>query len=202
MVKKVIFLLVTLAIVSSYSASFWTSFETMTENESATFLAENDIIKDYWNDWEKYRYQDWLTRWEWLKIFMKISWKKIEDKCDWIFSDLKSGWQCKYVEAALRNWFISKNDKFRPNDNFTKTEVAKLITKVKWVEKVVETDNWQNDYMLTLYEYWIIKNKYTDYNADAKRWWIFQIATSTIKKEEEIKKIQVEKKKTMSDETM
>ncbi|PID87400.1 hypothetical protein CSB07_01775 [Candidatus Gracilibacteria bacterium] len=202
MVKKVIFLLVTLAIVSSYSASFGTSFETMTENESATFLAENDIIKDYGNDWEKYRYQDGLTRGEGLKIFMKISGKKIEDKCDGIFSDLKSGWQCKYVEAALRNGFISKNDKFRPNDNFTKTEVAKLITKVKGVEKVVETDNWQNDYMLTLYEYGIIKNKYTDYNADAKRGWIFQIATSTIKKEEEIKKIQVEKKKTMSDETM
>lgn len=202
MIKKAFSSIILLILLFGHSASFWASFETMSENESATFLVGKDIIKDYWTDWDKYRFNDGLTRWEWLKVFMKISWKNIVDKCDWVFSDLKSGWQCKYVEAALEAWFITKNDMFRPNDNFTKTEVAKLITKAKWINKVKNTSNWQDDYMQTLFEYWIIETKYTNYNADAKRWWIFQIATSTIKKEQEIKKIQIEKKNFMSDETM
>lgn len=201
MIKKALSWIAITVLFFNFSSSFWV-YETMSENDAATFLVENEIIKDHWTNWNEYRYLDWLTRWEWLKIFMKISWLEVIDKCDWVFSDLTSGWQCKYVEAWLKAWFISQNETFRPNDNFTKTEIAKLITKAKWIEKVQVTNNWQNDYMETLFEYWIIESKYYDYNSDAKRGWIFQIATSTIKKEEEIKKKQVEKKKTMSDETL
>jgi hypothetical protein len=62
------------------------------------------------------------------------------------------------------------------------------------------TSNWQEDYMMTAYEYGIISEKYYTYDANATRGWIFQIATATIEKEEEIKEIQEEK--LMSDEAM
>jgi hypothetical protein len=40
--------------------------------------------------------------------------------------------------------------------------------------------------MMTAYNFNIIDEKYTDYNADATRGWIFVIATYTIENEEEI----------------
>jgi hypothetical protein len=41
--------------------------------------------------------------------------------------------------------------------------------------------------MMTAFEYGIIDEKYYNYNDNASRGWLFQIATSTIEKEEEIK---------------
>ena len=55
--------------------------------------------------------------------------------------------------------------------------------------------------MMTAYEYGIIESKYTDYNADATRGWIFAIATTTIEKEEEIQEKMLEEG-LMSDEVM
>jgi len=40
--------------------------------------------------------------------------------------------------------------------------------------------------METAYFYGIIDDKYTDFNANAFRGWIFTIATATIEKEDEI----------------
>jgi hypothetical protein len=98
----------------------------------------------------------------------------------------------------LEKEYIAANPSFRPEDNITKTEAMKLILKVQDIAKVQETDNWQEDYMLTAYEYGIIDAKYTDYNADATRGWIFQIATVTIEQKEEIK-VKI-KEKIISDE--
>ncbi len=76
----------------------------------------------------------------------------------------------------------------------------KLVLKAKWIEKTQSTENWQEDYMMTAYEYGIIDEKYSDYNADATRGWIFQITTAVIEQEVEIKGLIEEK--TMSDEAM
>ena len=54
--------------------------------------------------------------------------------------------------------------------------------------------------MITAYEKGIIEKKYTDFNASALRGWIFATATSVVKKEEEKKRIEKEKK--ISDEAL
>ena len=73
------------------------------------------------------------------------------------------------------------------NDRFClKRDVPKI--KAKNIAKIQETSNWQKDYMDTLVHYGLIKQSYNDYNANAKRWWIFSIVTATLKKEPEIKK--------------
>jgi hypothetical protein len=135
-----------------------------------------------------------------MKIVAKLSGKKIDDKCDWIFPDVNiNGWACKYIEFAYRENFIAKNEFFRPNSLITKTESMKLILKAKWIEKTVKTDDWKKDYMITAFEKWIINKKYYDYNKKALRWWIFTSATSVIKIEE---KKEIEKKKLISDEAL
>lgn len=140
----------------------------------------DDIDKDF-------RLKDSITRQEVMKIIAKLSWDEITSNCNGIFSDVATdGWGCKYIEWALSKWHIATNDTFRPEDKITKTEAMKLILKVQWIDKVQVTANWQEDYMMTAYNFNIIDEKYTDYNADATRGWIFVIATYTIENEEEI----------------
>jgi len=45
----------------------------------------------------------------------------------------------------------------------------KLVLKVKGVQKIQTTDNWQEDYMKTAYFYRIIPEPYTNYDAFAFR---------------------------------
>ena len=175
------------------------------EYNSANYLADQGIIKDVriWLDisgtpyeilgWgmmmasmDAYRLNEEITRKEVMKIVMKLSGKDIIDQCRWDFSDVSDDWGCKYIEAALDTWYIANNDEFRPDDNITKTEAMKLVLKAKWVQKVQETDAWQEDYMMTAYQYGIIDEKYYNYNDNGTRGWIFSIATSTIEKEDEI----------------
>jgi len=155
---------------------------------------------------ELFRLWDTITRQEVMKILAKISEEDIEDTCRWEFNDVdKNGWGCKYIEWALGKWFIAENEIFRPDDNITKTEAMKLILNVKWIPKVNETENWQKDYADTALEYGIVEEAYTDYNADARRGWLFLIAATTIEKEEEIKKKlrenqEIEEEEIVSDE--
>ncbi len=186
MIKKYISLFMVLAF--SLGSVFALSQD---EIDAANSLAEKWIIEDHSDFPEEYRLWDNITRRETMKIVMKLSGLEIDDKCEWKFSDLpETDWGCKYVESALNYWFIAPNPKFRPDDNITKIESMKLVLKAKWVEKIQITENWQEDYMETAYEYWIIDEKYYDYDAEAKRWWIFKITTATIEKEEEIKEKQ------------
>jgi len=167
--------------------------------EAANFLAIEWVIADKSATPADYRLLDTITRQEVMKIIAKLSGETIEETCAGIYNDVdKTGWGCKYIEWALEKEYIAANPSFRPEDNITKTEAMKLILKVQDIAKVQETDNWQEDYMLTAYEYGIIDAKYTDYNADATRGWIFQIATVTIEQKEEIK-VKI-KEKIISDE--
>lgn len=185
--------IITISLLISFS--FGTGFAaTQKEKEAANYLAEKEIIKKQANI-ENYKLDFKISRMETMKIIAKLSGKKVENKCDWIFSDVdKNGWGCKYIEFAYREGLIAKNPKFRPNDFITKTESMKLILKAKWIKKTRITQKWQEDYMITAYEKGIIEKKYTDFNSPALRWWIFATATSVVKKEEEKKRIEKEKK--------
>jgi len=188
-------------IVLLLTLSFATSFAfTEKESDAAKYLAERWIIKEQ-DKISDYKLDLTITRQETMKIIAKLSGKNVEDKCEGIFSDVdKNGWGCKYIEFAYRENLIAKNETFRPNDLITKTESMKLILKAKWIEKTRVTNNWQEDYMITAYETWIIEEKYYDFNEPSKRWWIFATATTVVKKEEEKKRI--EEEKTLSDEAL
>ena len=170
------------------------------EYEAAMFLANRWIIVNQASA-ELYELDSEIQRQATIKIVMKLSWIEIEDVCRGEFSDVDTTtWPCKYIEAALDAEFIAANDTFRPFDSITMTEAMKLVLKAKWIEKTQTTSNWQEDYMMTAYEYGIIDETYYTYDSNATRGWIFQIATATIEKEEEIKEIQEEK--LMSDEAL
>lgn len=183
---------------------FWAAlkYQPLSEIDAASYLAEQSMIQDHRDNPEDFRLKEGITRQETLKTVMKLSWKEVIDNCEGVFSDVKTGWGCKYIEAALRNWYIAKNNTFRANDLITKTEVAKLVLKAKNIEKVQTTKNWQNDYMETLHYYGLIEGKYYDYNENATRGWIFSIVTATLQKAPEIKQEEEKRKETMTDEAL
>lgn len=168
--------------------SIGNTFAAMTLSLDAEFLSSQGIITPV-GDTGDYRLGDFITRRETMKIVMNMSGKPVGTTCDSIFSDVKpADWGCKYVESALKEGFITKNPSFRPDDNISKTEFMKLALKAKGIKKIQETSNWAEDYMETAYYFGIIDTKYYDYHEPANREWVFKIATSTIKEEENIMK--------------
>ncbi len=160
---------------------------TPSELEAANFLASEWIIVNHADNPSAYELDKDIQRQAIMKVVMKLSWRSVPDTCRGEFSDVNTqDWPCKYIEAALDAGFIAHNDTFRPYDNITKTEAMKLVLKSRWIQKTQETSSWQEDYMETAYHYGIIDQKYYDYNAYATRGWIFQIATATIEKQDEI----------------
>jgi len=67
------------------------------------------------------------------------------------------------------------------------------------IEKIIETDNWQRDYVETAFAYGIIDEVFTDYNAQPNRAWIFNIAATTLIQNEAVK-FNSAPEKLMSDE--
>lgn len=197
--KKMISILALTAIIysSGYAAL---QYEALSQNDAADYLAQQDIIQDHSSNPDDFRLSDSITRQETIKIIMKLSGLEILDTCNGTFSDVQEGWGCKYIEKALEQGYVASNELFRPTDDITKTEVAKLVLKVKNIEKIQVTDNWQEDYMKTLTYYGLIADEYTDYDTPATRGWIFQIVTATLKKEPEIKQYIEKETQLMSNE--
>lgn len=149
--------------------------------ESAKFLAKNWIIKEQTNE-KNYNVDNSISRREMLKIIMKLSWKNVSGDCEWNFKDLwKNDWGCVYAESALSFWYISNNWIFRPNDNVSKIEAIKMIFQAKWI-LVERTSDWRVWYINKWVEEKLFDN-FTDYNSNAKRWFIFNIASDIISNE-------------------
>lgn len=198
-------------ILWSIWAIFWVllisvSFaDVKTPIESANYLANNGIIENKSINISEYRLNATITRQEISKIITNIWWIIPEEICEWRFNDVKDGWGCKYIEWMLEENIIATNSLYRPNDNITKTEAMKLVLQIKNIEKIQETDSWQEDYMETAYENGIIEKKYYDYNTDATRAWIFVIAATTIGSDEDqeiIKEENTTKEVTIENETI
>lgn len=155
--------------------------------DAANFLAGKWIIVDQSAVPKLYELEKDIQRQAVMKVVMKLSGREIVDQCSGQFEDVDvNDWPCKYIEAALFAGYIADNADFRPYDFITMTEAMKLVLKSKGIQKIQETDNWQEDYMMTAYEYGIIDEKYYNYNDNASRGWIFEIATATIRKENAI----------------
>lgn len=162
------------------SVLFTSVFASSREELAANFLASKWVITDKSSNPSEYRLSDTITRKETMKIVAKLAGATVTEKCDGKFTDVVNDWGCKYIEWALSVWFISAgNGTFRPDDNITKTEAMKLIFKARNIAKIYTTDNWQKDYADTAYDLGIVSSKYSDYNSDAKRGWIFESVYNT-----------------------
>lgn len=140
----------------------------------ANFMAKSKYIVDYSQTPEKYRLDDSITRREMMKVVATIANAKTLDTCSGKFKDLKSNdWGCRYIERALSVWIIANNATFRPDAEISKAEALKMILKVKWIEKTINSWNWQRDYVETAYGKSWYEDKWTDYGNAATRGWMF-----------------------------
>lgn len=171
--------------------------------ESAKLLSDKWFISDKSSNPSEYLLDSNITRQEMMKIAIKITGESVDwNSCRWEFLDVdKNGWSCKYIEKALDLGIISASDKFRPEDFLNKTEAVKIILKSVKLEKVQETENWQNDYMVSALEYGMIDSKYTDYNTVVDRGWVFTIAAKSLEVEEEVEEEMKENLWVYSDES-
>ena len=169
--------LITLITLSSIVFSF-ASVANADYLDAAQKLADMWVINNNSSNPSNYRVNDNITRWEMAKITLNLSWENVPNSCSWKYSDLKSSdWACKYAEAWNSYWFFASNTAFRPNDNITKVEALKMIMQARWIEKS-NNSNWQAAYVEWAVTSWILPAAFTDYNTNAVRWWIFEIATN------------------------
>lgn len=197
---------VALLVISGAIVSAWVIIKD--EISAANSLAEQKIINNNKSNPENYNLKDNVLRQEIAAVARWVAKLDKKEKCDNIFSDLSATnpntWACKNVEVLVDNNLISKNTTFRPEDKITKSEAIAMLIKAIWFDYKYDANsskNWQEqvvDYASTM---WVIKN-FTDYNTDATRGWVFQVADVTIKKDIEIKAKKKEKLEKYSDEAM
>lgn len=170
-----------ISILMLFSFLFPLSVWAYTNNDinSANFLAEKWIINDHSTYVLDYNLNDFITRREMLKVMMNLSWKTLTENCTWVFSDMNmQDWGCKYAESALREWYIAKNQTFRPDDLVTQIEALKMIMQAKGIIQD-KTSDWRVWYVSSAQKNNIISENYLDYNLRALRSWIFTSSART-----------------------
>lgn len=168
---KKIFLIVFITILTLTSVKAFTELD---QYNAANYLAKKLFIKDLSSTPKEYRINDNITRKEAMKIIANIWYLKVENTCEWKFKDVTDDWGCKYIEAALKAWFVSQADKFRPDDNITVSEVLKLIFKARNLDRKFNTWDWVKDYVNSALELKLLDWD-VEWTSDAKRWLIFVI---------------------------
>jgi hypothetical protein len=197
MIKKIIFVFVVLVFFSISIASAFTSDML----KSANNLASKWIINNHSDNPDLYGLDSNVLRQEIAAVSRWIAWLPKSTKCNDIFSDLSStkpnSWACVNVEPLVENNLISKNNVFRPEDNITKAESLWMLIKSIWFDYAYNPDDsrtWQEQ----IVSYAVSKNivdNFLDYDAPAKRWWVFEIADYSME-------IRVKEKKKYSEETL
>jgi len=201
--KKIISLLALFTVSISGIVSAYTP-EQLT---SANNLAVKWIIQNHaWNPAD-YNLDSPVLRQEIALISRRVSGVSEKSTCDNEFNDvtatMPNTWVCKNVEALVDNNLISANTSFNPENNISKSEALIMFIKSIWFPnfEVVDPANWQQEVVAFGVANWVVDN-FTDYNVEAKRGWIFQIADFSIKvKEDRIKK-GTWKKMIISDEAL
>jgi len=211
MIKKTISTIALFAITGAVSfASYSAIIDNKTELESANSLAEQKIINNHKIDPKNYNLRDNVLRQEIAAVARWVAKLDKKDRCDNIFKDLSdinpNNWACRNVEALVDNNLISKNENFRPEDKITKSETIAMLIKAIWFDykfDINSSKNWQQQVVEYAAKKGVIK-LFTDYNTDATRWWVFQVADTTIRKDIEMKARAKEKenKAKYSDESL
>lgn len=171
--KKILTILIIISGILNVSAY------SQEEKLAADFLSYKDIINSHDNP-KNYELDKEITRREMAKVTLKLSWKEIYNKCENLFTDLKKwDWWCKYAENWVAYWFFTLNKKFNPEKNISKIESLKMIMKAKGIKKE-EAKDWREWYVNSALKYWLIKEKFSDYDTKVKRWWIFVLWQNAI----------------------
>ncbi len=194
MFKKVLISVSIIAITWAVSfASYSAVVDNKTELDSANSLAEQKIINNHINDPINYNLQDNVLRQEIAAVARWVAKLPKKWKCDNEFKDLSdtnpNTWACRNVEVLVDNDLISRNNNFRPEDKITKSETIAMLIKAIWFDYEYDNSsakNWQEQIVEYAASKWVIE-LFTDYNTDATRWWVFQVADTTIRKDIEIK---------------
>ena len=209
MFKKAITTVALLSITWAISfASYSAVVDNKSELESANSLAKQMIINNHSANPENYNLNDNVLRQEIAAVARWVAKLDKKEECDNIFKDLSAtnpnSWACKNVEVLVDNNLISKNDNFRPEDKITKSETIAMLIKAIWFDYKLDTSsskNWQEQ----IVEYAAAKgvvDLFTDYNTNATRGWVFQVADTTIRKDIEIKIQEKKKEEKISGEAM
>jgi hypothetical protein len=190
--KKILYIL-PIFILFLFSVTF--SYSSL-ELDSANSLAKKWIIKDNGSNPDLYNLDNPVLRQEIALISRRVSWVSENSSCKNIFSDVTAtspnDWSCKNIESLVENNLISRNDSFRPEDNISKSEALIMFIKsIGFVDFEIDEGsekNWQEQVVEFAVENSVVE-KFSDYNAEAKRGWIFKLADFSIKvKEERIEK--------------
>lgn len=193
--KKILSVMISLWVIFSANASLVVE-QAETMIEAANSLAAQWIINDHSDDTEAYNLNANVLRQEIAAVARWIAWLDKKSTCEGIFDDVSAttpnSWVCYSVEPLVDNNLISQNTLFRPEDNITKAEALWMLIKAIWFNYEYNsnsTKTWQEQIVDYASSYWLVED-FTDYDVDATRWWIFVIADTTLKKEEEIKEIE------------
>lgn len=188
--KKLLSLFVLFWIFISLNVSAYTQSQV----DSANNLASKWIIKDHKKDPTWYNLDDPVLRQEIALISRRVSGVAENKECMNKFKDVSAtkpnDWVCKNVEALVDYKLISANEYFNPERNISKSEALIMFIKSIWFAdfEINDVNNWQKEVVDFAVSNWVVA-EFTDYNTEAKRGWIFQIADFSIKvKEERIKK--------------
>ena len=146
---------------------------------AAEFLASQNVIESNSLKPTQYQLQNTITRKEIMKVVANISGIDLNDSCEGVYTDVMNDWWCKYIESALRAWFIAPNKDFRPEETLTQAEALKLVFQSRNIEKRYNTASWQQDYASSAYYLWYIDEKPDSFNTPATRGWIFQAVART-----------------------
>ena len=195
MIKKIIWIVGLIAISwAIWFAAHTAVIDNKSELESANSLASKNIINDHSNNPDGYNLDDNVLRQEIAAVARWVA--KLDKKamCDNIFSDLSAtnpnSWACVNVEVLVDNNLISRNTNFRPEDKITKSETIAMLIKAIWFDYQYNPNsskNWQQQIVEYAAKKWVIE-EFSDYNTDATRGWVFQVADTTIRRDIKIKK--------------
>ncbi len=149
--------------------------------ESADFLAQKGIIENWASSHENYKLDDTITRREMLKVMLLLSEKQVINSCTGLFQDLWSqDWGCKYAETAVKEWFITQNSYFRPDDSITQIEALKMIMQAQSIEKDAGKSDWREGYVSKAGELGLIRDIYFNYDTIALRKNIFEVGRNSL----------------------
>ncbi|MCH2188659.1 S-layer homology domain-containing protein [Candidatus Gracilibacteria bacterium] len=178
--------------------------------DAANSLAERGIINDKSNNPSAYSLDSAVLRQEISAVARGVAGLPKKTSCDNIFSDVSATnpntWVCYNVEVLVDNDLISANTNFRPEDNITKAESLGMLIKAigfDYEYNPSSSKSWQEQIVDFAVEKGVVE-KFSDYNTDASRGWVFEVANTTIEiQEEEEEKIEEMKKTgTYTDESL
>ncbi|MDD2907408.1 MAG: S-layer homology domain-containing protein [Candidatus Gracilibacteria bacterium] len=192
--RKIILFLLSIFICSSAFGAYTAIKYSTTELEAANSLATRGIINNHKDDSVNYKLGDFVLRQEIAAVSRGVAGLPKKTGCDGIFSDVTATkpntWACLSIEVLVDKGLITKNKEFRPEHNITKAETLGMLIRSIGFDYSYDpknTKSWQEQIVDYAFAKGVIKEKFSDYDTFATRGWVFMIADTTIKKDEEIK---------------